>query len=98
MGPADLLYGFERLGVVTDIADAKLVVSRYDADKDNKLGFWEFSNCLMPVNTIMRDDLERKKAEWEIGYETKQILRRVLRLVIDTECIVENIRQKIARE
>ena len=30
----DLLYGLERLGVVSDIADAKLVIERYDADKD----------------------------------------------------------------
>lgn len=28
----DFLYGLERLGVVCDIADARLVVERYDAD------------------------------------------------------------------
>ena len=28
----ELLYGLERLGVVCDIADARLVVDRYDAD------------------------------------------------------------------
>jgi hypothetical protein len=29
---SDLLYGFEKLGIVCDIADAKLVVNRYDTD------------------------------------------------------------------
>ena len=27
---SDMLYGFERLGVVCDIADTKLLVDRYD--------------------------------------------------------------------
>ena len=58
----DLLFGFERLGVVCDIADAKLFVERYDADRDGRLGFWEFSNSLIPIDALIRDDLERKKA------------------------------------
>jgi hypothetical protein len=48
--------------VVCDIADVKLIVDRFDADKDSRLGFWEFSNALMPVDPILRDDLERRKA------------------------------------
>jgi Ca2+-binding EF-hand superfamily protein len=92
------LYGLERLGVVCDIADAKLLVERYDADKDGKLGFWEFSNSLMPIDPILRDDLERRKAVWEIGYDTKDFLRKVFRKLIDAESIMENIRQRIVRE
>lgn len=92
------MYGLERLGVVCDIADAKLLVERYDADKDGKLGFWEFSNALMPIDPILRDDLERRKAVWEIGYDTKDFLRKVFRKLIDSECMMESIRQRIARE
>lgn len=94
----DFLYGLERLGVVCDIADARLVVERYDADQDQKLGFWEFSNSLMPIDPIIRDDLERRKASWEMGYETKELLRRVFRRIVDTESMMENLRQRIKRE
>jgi hypothetical protein len=93
-----LLYGLERLGVVCDVADAKLVVDRYDSDKDGRLGFWEFSNALLPIDTLMRDDLERRKAVWELGYETKELLRRAFRKIVDAECMLESIRQRINRE
>lgn len=58
----DLLYGLEKLGIVCDISDCKLLIDRYDTDKDGKLGFWEFSNSLLPLDTLVRDDLERRKA------------------------------------
>ena len=45
----DLLFGLEKLKVSSDIQDARLLVDRYDADKDCKLGFWEFSNALLPI-------------------------------------------------
>jgi Ca2+-binding EF-hand superfamily protein len=96
--PGDLLYGLERIGVVCDIADTKLLVERYDSDKDGKLGFWEFSNALLPIDAMARDDLERRKAVWDIGYETKELLRRTFRKLVDTECIIESLRQRIARQ
>ena len=95
---SDLLYGMERLGVVSDIADCKLFVERYDGDKDGKLGFWEFSNSLMPIDAIIRDDLERRKAVWEMSMDTKELLRKVFRKLIDAECMVEALRQRINRE
>ena len=93
-----MLYGLERLGVVCDIADAKLFVERYDGDKDGKLGFWEFSNSLMPIDAILRDDLERRKAVWDLSFETKELLRRVYRKLVDSEGMVESLRQRIHRE
>lgn len=44
-----MLFGLEKLGVICDISDARMVVDRYDADKDGRLGFWEFSNALLPI-------------------------------------------------
>ncbi|CDW85848.1 ef hand family protein [Stylonychia lemnae] len=94
----EIFQGFERLGVVCDISDVKLYVERYDADRDNKLGFWEFSNSLLPVETIVRDDLERRRAQFDLSYETKELLRRTFRKLIDAETMIENLRQRIARE
>ena len=94
----DLVSGVERLGVVASVSDVRLLVERYDADKDEKLGFWELSNALMPIDSILRDDLERRKAVWDLGFETKELLRRVFRKLIDAEAMIESIRQRIARE
>jgi len=88
----DLLSGLDRLGVICDPSNARLVVERYDADKDGKLGFWEFSNALMPIEAILRDDLERRKAVWDLGFETKELLKRVFRKIIDAEAMIESIR------
>ena len=57
-----MLYGLERLGVTCELSDVRLLVERYDADRDQRLGFWEFSNALLPAETLIRDDLERRKA------------------------------------
>ena len=88
----DILLAFERLGVVCDISDVRLFVERYDADRDGKLGFWEFSNSLLPVDTLVRDDLERKRAQFDMSYETKEILRRTFRRLLDAETMIENLR------
>ena len=57
----DLLRGFESIGVPSDESDAKLFLRRYDADVDLKLGFWEFSNSLMPNDPYLRDEIERRE-------------------------------------
>lgn len=87
-----MLYGLERLGITCQLTDVKLLVERYDADRDQKLGFWEFSNGLLPTDTLIRDDLERRKAQFELGYESKELLRRVFRKVLDSEVMIEHLR------
>jgi len=52
----------------------------------------------MPIDTLTRDDLERKKAVWDLGFETKELLRRTFRKIVDAECIMENIRQRIGKQ
>lgn len=81
-----------------DVKGVSLVIERYDSDRDGKLSFWEFSNALLPLEPLSRDEIERRKAVWEVGYETKEVLRRVFRKMIDTESRMESIRQKIKRE
>lgn len=94
----ELRIGFERLGVVCDEDDVKMYIERYDTDRDMRLGFWEFSNSLMPVETLIRDDLERRRAQFDFSFETKELLRRTFRKLIDAESMIENIRQRISRE
>ena len=73
-------------------------MERYDADRDSKLGFWEFSNSLLPIETLVRDDLERRRAQFDLSYETKELLRRTFRKLIDAETMIENLRQRLSRE
>jgi hypothetical protein len=95
IGSSELLAGLERLGVTCNIEDVSLVIDRYDSDRDGKLSFWEFSNALLPIDAMSRDEIERRKAVWDVGYETKEILRRVFKKIIDGESRMESIRQRI---
>jgi hypothetical protein len=52
----------------------------------------------LPVDNILRDELERRKAVWDIGFETKELIRRHIRKLIDQESMIEGIRQRLARE
>ena len=51
----------EKLKIACDIVDVRLMLDRYDADKDGRLGFWEFSNSLLPMQHDLRDEVERRK-------------------------------------
>ncbi len=75
-----------------------MVIDRFDSDRDGKLTFWEFSNALLPIDPLARDDIERRKAVWEISYETKETLRKILRKVLDTEISIESLRVRISKE
>jgi hypothetical protein len=88
----DLLFGLEQLGVACDIADSRLLVDRYDADKDGRLGFWEFSNALLPIQAGLRDDVEMRKAIWDISSETLDLFKKTLRTLLDSECMLESLR------
>lgn len=93
----DLKKGFEKLGIVCEEADCRLLLVRYDADEDLRLGFWEFCNILMPIEPTLREELERRAGIEEMSSETKLLLKTVLRHAIDTECMVESIRQTVEK-
>jgi len=60
LGVNDLVHGFDRLGVTCDQTDARLIISRFDADEDMRISFWEFANLLLPIEATLRDDMERR--------------------------------------
>lgn len=96
----DIMQGFERLGVTCSMADAKLLIARYDADDDNRLGFWEFSNMFLPVEPTLRDSLERRKVGnygSGLSSDTRYLLKQAFRCIIDAESMVESIRQQVEK-
>lgn len=54
----ELLFGLDRLDMAIVPADIEFFFRRYDSDQDGRLGFWEFSNALLPVDIRYRDDVE----------------------------------------
>jgi hypothetical protein len=56
----DIYYGLQLLGIQCDLGDARLIVDRYDQDGDLRLSFFEFQNALLPMNPLLRDDLDRR--------------------------------------
>lgn len=69
---------------------------RYDSDQDGRLGFWEFSNALLPVDPRHREDVEQRQSAVPISHETMDLLKRVLRRAIEAEAQAEGLRRKVA--
>jgi Ca2+-binding EF-hand superfamily protein len=53
-------FGLDRLDFILLPSDVKLFFERYDSDQDGKLGFWELSNSLLPIEIRQRDELENR--------------------------------------
>ena len=61
IGVNELVIGFERMGITCDQSDARLLISRFDSDEDSRLSFWEFANLVLPIQSNLRDDVERRE-------------------------------------
>lgn len=91
----DLLEGCARLGITSDSADMKLLVARFDSSEDSRLSFWEFAHIFTPIEPTLADDLPRRGRISRDGMsaETRDRVADLLRVTIDSECMVESIRQ-----
>lgn len=98
IGVNELVQGFERLGVVCDQEDARLIICRYDGDEDMRLSFWEVANMILPIEASLRDDMERRsKGRDYMSAETRMLLKTLIRQSIDAECMVESVRQQVEK-
>jgi len=61
ISPEEFSFGMERLDFNLLPSDVKLFFDRYDSDQDGKLGFWEFSNSILPSEIRQRDELENRQ-------------------------------------
>lgn len=81
----ELLFGLDRLDLKIVPADIDFFFRRYDSDQDGRLGFWEFSNALLPVDVRYRDEVEQRQQAYEMSVQTRDIFKRVLRRAIEME-------------
>ena len=92
----EFLFGLDRLDIAIKPTDVQLFFDRYDSDRDGKLGFWEFSNSILPIDARQRDELECRQSTIEMSYETKDLFKRVINRLVESEVQVEIQRNKLA--
>lgn len=85
-------FGLSRLNINSDPRYINLVFDRYDSDRDGKLGIWEFTNQLLPVDSYTRDDVESRDTAFDLSYDTREALVNVFRKCIDVEVEIEMVR------
>lgn len=91
----EFTFGLDRLDFTLLPSDVKLFFDRYDSDQDGKLGFWEFSNALLPIDIRQRDELENRQQGYEMTYETKGLFKRALAKAIECEVQAEKVRTRV---
>jgi hypothetical protein len=86
------MFGLDRLDIIVNPQNVELFYRRYDSDQDGRIGFWEFSNALLPIDFRYREEVEQREAGYEMSMETREAFRGVLRSSIDVETRVEHLR------
>jgi hypothetical protein len=66
-------------------------MSRFDANMDGRLGYWEFSNMFMPQEPRHRRDLETRRAKG-MTVDVEHKIRAVIIAVMKAEERMEEIR------
>lgn len=81
IGVNEIVVGLERLGITCDSNDARLMISRFDSDEDSRLSFWEFANLMLPIQSNLRDDVERRERNRDrvLSAETAHLFKTLLR-------------------
>lgn len=75
-----------------DSRSCSLIMSRYDADQDGRLGFWEFANIFLPVDPNQRREVENRNKIEKISEEAYQRVKNLLIELIQSEGKIEALR------
>lgn len=78
-------FGLDRLSINVDPRFMICLFNRYDSDQDGRIGFWEFSNALLPIDTRMREEIEARNQSYDMSYETRERMTNLLRKCLDVE-------------
>lgn len=94
---------YDQYGIFITDEDAKLIMSRFDRDRDERLTFEEFSDMFIPIDTVFANSLDARSRRYPSGYYagseitdsiTRSNFSYVLRSTLDVERHAEGIRQK----
>ncbi|CAI2361803.1 unnamed protein product [Moneuplotes crassus] len=99
----DIKEVFDKYGIFISIEDAKLIMSRFDRNRDELLTFEEFIDLFLPIDSVFSKSLDSRSRKHPTGYYkfpeiedpiTRSNFAQVLRLTMDVERRVESIRQR----
>lgn len=88
-------FGLDRLNINVDPRYVICLFNRYDSDQDGRIGFWEFSNALLPIEPRMREDVEARNTAYDMSYETREKMITLLRRCLDVEIEIERTRARL---
>lgn len=103
IGTIDIKDAYAHHGIPITLEEARLIMSRYDRDKDETLRFDEFSDMFFPIDSVGGAALDDRSHRFPNGYymspdildpTTKTDFVRVLQLILEVESHAEDIRQK----
>ena len=83
------------MDIYSNIDDIKLLFKRYDKDRDSKLNYPEFIEMILPKKEEYAELIKRRKdiSGKAISNESKLILVKVLKALLEVEILVENSRR-----
>ena len=103
VGTIDVKDAYASYGIPISLEEARLIVSRYDRDRDEVLRFDEFSDMFFPVDSVAGAALDDRSHRFPTGYYltpdildpvTRSDFIKVLNLTLDVENLAEDIRQR----
>ena len=103
IGTIDIKDAYRNHGIPISLEEARLIISRYDRDKDETLVFNEFTDLFTPIDPVSGEALKDRSYRFLSGYYmspeildpvTRGDFTTLLHLILDTENLAESIRQK----
>ena len=103
VGTIDVKDAYASYGIPISLEEARLIVSRYDRDRDEVLRFDEFTDMFFPVDSVAGAALDDRSHRFPTGYYltpdildpvTRSDFIKVLNLTLDVENLAEDIRQR----
>ena len=105
IGSVDIKDTFASFGVFITLDEARLIMSRFDRDRDETLSFGEFADMFLPFDALSGKSVNDRTYRFPTGYYitpdildpiTRSDFIQVLRATMDVENHAERIRQKHA--
>jgi len=97
----NIKHAFSSLGVNLSDANAKLILKRYDSDRDGEVTFSDICDIFKPKDPALAKEFQRrlpfdhKKSEQDLQYETKAYLRTLFHKTLQVEQNIELLKLEL---
>lgn len=97
----NLMHAFKALGVTLSLRNAKLLMKRYDNDRDGQLTYKDICDIYKPRDPVLSAELDRrlpydhKATEEQLSYQTLTLLRTLFHKTLQVEQNVELLKSEL---